>query len=36
MDLQILFWVIVVGVIGYLVTRSILHHLALKRSAGSG
>jgi len=31
MDLQILFWVIVVGVIGYLVTRSILHHLALKR-----
>lgn len=31
MDLQILFWVIVVGVIGYFVTRSILHHLALKR-----
>ena len=31
MDLQILFWVIVVGAIGYFVTRSILHHLALKR-----
>ncbi len=31
MDLQILFWVIVVGVIGFLVTRSILRHLALKR-----
>ena len=31
MDFQILFWVIVVGVIGFLVTRSILRGLALKR-----
>lgn len=31
MDLQILFWVIVIGVIGFLVTRNILRGLALKR-----
>ena len=31
MDLQILFWVIVVGVIGFLVTRSILRYLTMKR-----